>query len=118
MKRILVTIGLLVIFAAYVGATWSWLGFQQLTVGATAVGFTKTIINASGNHAAATAGACRIRTAEVSYTIDGTTATGSIGSLAEIGDIIQLSGNDVLNNFLAIRTGATSAQMDCNFGAP
>lgn len=122
MKRQLVFALLLTVLvgsisSARLHATWSWLGFQQITVGASAVGFSVSVINATGTHPAATVGACRVRTAEISYAVDGTTPTGTVGTLAEIGDVIQLTGSDVLNNFRAVRTGS-SGQLDCNVGAP
>lgn len=116
MRALCLTVTLLIALAVPVWA-WSYLGFEQITVGATAVGFTSSVINASGNHVAATVATCRVRTAEISYTINGTTPTSTVGTLAGVGDVISLSGNDALNNFRAIRTGS-SGQADCTVAAP
>ena len=96
---------------------WSYLAFEQITVGATAIGFTTAIITPTGKPQA-TSASCRLRTAEVSYTIDGvTTPTATVGTLMAVNDILVLDGHDVLVNFRAIRTGS-SGQLDCQVSAP
>lgn len=113
-----------VLFLLLLSATslhaWSYLGFQQLTVDSTSggVGFTSSTINAGGAHPAATQAQCRLETAEIRYTINGTTVTTAVGTLLEVGDVLVLTGNDVLNNFRAIRTGGTSGVLSCNFTTP
>jgi len=94
----------------------TYLAFEQITVAGTAIGFTATKITPTGG-TMATIATCRLRTAEVSYTIDGTTPTSAVGTLLEVGDILTLSGHDVLVLFRAIRTGS-SGQLDCTFSAP
>lgn len=98
-------------------SAWSYLAFEQITVGATAIGFTTTVITPAGRPQA-TAGSCRLRTAEISYTIDGvTTPTATVGTIMSVNDILVLTGHDVLVNFRAIRTGS-SGQLDCSVSAP
>lgn len=92
----------------------SYTKFEALTVANTSVGFTAANINnTTGAHPSATQSACRLETAEIRYTVDGTTPTTTVGVLLEIGDQLVLNGNDTLNNFRAIRTGATSGVLDC-----
>ena len=98
-------------------SAWSYLGFEQIAVGATAIGFTASTINAGSGHTQATSAECRARTAEISFTIDGTTPTATVGTLLEIGDVRTLEGHDVLALFRAIRTTAVSGQLDCNVSA-
>ena len=107
---------LLVTLYSVAVSAWSYLAFEQITVGATAIGFTTTIITPVGQPQA-TAASCRLRTAEVSYTIDGTTPTATVGTLLAVSDILTLDGHDVLVNFRAIRTGS-SGQLDCTVSRP
>lgn len=60
-------------------------------------------------------GACRVRTAEISFTHDGTAPTTTVGTLAEVGDMIYLPDFERLTLFRAIRTTAVSGQLDCNY---
>lgn len=97
----------------------AYLAFEQITVGAAAVGFTAAKI--TPNNATvrdATQASCRVRTAEISFTIDNTTPTAAVGQLLEPGDYLTLNGHDVLVNFRAIRTTGTSGQLDCTYSAP
>lgn len=48
---------------------------------------------------------------DISFTIDGTTPTASIGMLASEGDVVQLYNYTNIRNFRAIRTGANSATL-------
>ena len=113
-KRI--TLLLLVLLTASVSAQWTYLGFEQFTVAASSVGFTATTLqpNGANTQPQARVGSCRVETAQLRYRIDNVAPTSTVGTLAEIGDVIVLSGPDVLRNFRAIRTGATSAVIDCN----
>lgn len=112
-----ITLALMVSALSCSAYAWSYLAFEQITVGATAIGFTTTVITPAGKPQA-TAAICRDRTAEISYAYDGTTPTATVGTLLEIGDTLTLTGHDVLLNFRAIRTGGSSGQLDCNVSAP
>lgn len=93
--------------------------FEAVTVAASAIGFTAAHINNTvGAHPAATDASCRLETAQIRWTIDGTTPTTTVGILLEIGDVLTLAGNDTLNNFRAIRTGGSSGQLDCHYSGP
>lgn len=52
-----------------------------------------------------------VETAAMRYTYDGTAPTTSLGHLVNAGDIIVLLGQPSLDNFRAIRTGGTSADL-------
>lgn len=99
------------------GATqWRYLAFEQLTAGASAVGFTAATINAGNGHSQADVASCTVSTAQVRYRVDGTDPTSTVGAVANAGDTIPLLGNDVLNRFKVIRTGASSGVLDCSLG--
>lgn len=115
MRRLLCAVLLLTALTSAARAA-VYLAFEQITVTNSAIGFTAAKINnTDGSHPAAVQASCRLRTAEVSYTIDGTTPTASVGTLLEVGDTLLLNGPDILNTFRAIRTGATSGQLDCTY---
>lgn len=89
---------------------------EQLLVDNTAggVAFTAAKIDPPGLPQASVA-SCRLEGAEIRYTYTGTTPTTSVGTLLEIGDTLVLPGHDRLIRFRAIRTGAVSGQLDCNY---
>lgn len=103
------------VFVAAQGA--SYLAFEQVTVANSAIGFTATKITPTGGPMA-TQASCRLETAEIRYTVDLTAPTTTVGTLLEPGDTLVLSGHDVLANFKAIRTGATSGVLDCTYSTP
>lgn len=99
----------------------SYIASEQITVAATAIGFTTSKITPNGGpgQAQAVTAICRLETAEIRYTNDGTTTpTSSVGTLLEIGDVLTVQGHDVLVNFKAIRTGGSSGQLDCTYSSP
>lgn len=99
-----------------VAAQLAYRAFEQITVANTAIGFTAAKITPAGLPQA-TLAQCRLETAQVRFTIDGTTPTSSVGTLLEIGDWLTISGHDSLERFRAIRTGSTSGQLDCTYSA-
>lgn len=106
-------LALLVASASLVAA---YVKFEAVTVANTAIGFTAANINnVTGIHPPATQATCRLETAQVRYTVDGTTPTTTVGVLLEVGDQLALVGNDTLNAFRAIRTGGASGQLDCTY---
>lgn len=116
---------LFLIFALFVEVAhgWNYLAFEQITVGATAIGFTSSLIRPTATAGAAgstqaTIAQCRLETAEIRYRFDTTAATSQIGTLLEIGDVLTLTGNDALNNFKAVATGSSSGQLDCTYLQP
>jgi len=94
-----------------------YIAFEQITVAASAIGFTASKVEPdnSGGARQATTASCRVRTAEISFTYDGTTPTTTVGQLAEAGDFLIVNGHDSIMRFKAIRTGATSGQLDCTY---
>lgn len=95
----------------------SYIAFEQITVANTSIGFTAAKVEPDGSGGARQAdmAACRLETAEIRYTIDGTTPTAAVGTLAEIGDYVVIAGHDSIMRFRAFRTGATSGQLNCTY---
>lgn len=104
----------LALFTATLAAA-SYTKFEAVTVAAASTGFTAANINAGSGHPAATQATCRLETAEIRYTVDGTTPSAAVGTLLEIGDTLALFGNDTLNNFRGFRTGGSSGVLDCTY---
>ena len=116
-RQVFVMLALLLGLAA--AASASFFDFEQLTVDNTSGGVTFTASKITpASSPPMTYADCRLRTAEVSYlTVDPkvTAVTSSVGQLLEPGDrLIFLKREDMLN-FRAIRTGATSGQLDCYY---
>ena len=82
---------------------------QALTVDSTAGGVTLTIPSR------AVGANCRLETAQIRFTLDGTAPTTTVGTLLEIGEILDLHGQDELNGFKAIRTGGTSGTLQVEY---
>ena len=119
MKRLI--LALLVAVTLGVVLQAAFYDFEQITVDATAAGkgFTSSKITPT-NAPAMTIASCRLRTAEISYLLVDpakTTVTASVGQLLEPGDVITLTDREQILNFRAIRTGATSGQLDCWYRA-
>ena len=114
MKKILGAAVLALTFVVGLHA-YDYTTFKQLTIDATAggIGFTATDIQAGNGHVQATQASCRAETAEMRYTIDGTTVTSSVGMLLEVGDVVIISGTQYLLNLRAIRTTSTSGGLSC-----
>jgi uncharacterized iron-regulated membrane protein len=119
MKRVFLALVALLTLSVTLAA--SFYNFEQITVDATAggKGFTAAKITPS-NTPVMTSGSCRLRTAEISVLwVDPavTAVTASVGQLVEPGDTIVISNREDLLNFRAIRTGASSGQLDCTYKA-
>lgn len=108
----------LLLLAVPVAAQFRYVAFEQITVATTAIGFTAATIQAGNGHPQVTLASCRLETAQVRFTVDGTTPTSTVGTLLEIGDWLTLSSPDLVANFLAIRTGGTSGQLNCTYYTP
>jgi hypothetical protein len=95
----------------------SYFAFEQITVANSAVGFTSTKVEPDGSSGSrkATLAECRLETAEIRWRIDGLAPTTTVGTLLEPGDQLVLAGHDVIMRFQAIRTGATSGVLSCNY---
>lgn len=120
-RRVLAaTVVAVALLAAAVGA--SYFDAEQITIDATAggKGFTSSKITPTNGQPVMTLADCRLRTAQISMLwVDPTktTVTASVGQLLEIGDRIVITSREEILNFRAIRTGATSGQLDCQYKA-
>lgn len=82
---------------------------QALTVDNTVGGVSLTLPTS------AVAAFCRLETAQIRFTIDGTAPTTTVGTLLEIGETLDLHGRNELTGFKAIRTGGTSGTLQAEF---
>ena len=84
--------------------------FESITVDAAAggKGFTDGTIN-NGRSGKPYRAKFVVETAQMRFTVDGTAPTSSVGTLVEIGDVIEIIGEHDIETFRAIRTGAVSA---------
>ena len=80
---------------------------ESITVAATAIGITAGLLNADSEKPIERA-ILTLETAQVRWTIDGTTPTSSVGHLMEVGDQLILEGYEDIAKFKAIRTGGVS----------
>ena len=81
---------------------------ESITVSNTAIGFTSATIIPEKRTKPIQA-VFIVETAQIRFTVDGTTPTTTVGFLAEIGDIVTINGEGDIKNFKAIRTGSTDA---------
>ena len=95
----------------------SYVAFEQITVAAASIALTGTKITPTGLPMA-TYASCRLETAQIRWTIDGTVPTTTVGTPLEPGDILELTGHDLLAQFRSIRTTATSGTLNCVYVAP
>ena len=87
-------------------------GRERLTVDATAGGVSLT------KPAGAKFANLRLETAQVRYTLDGSTApTAAIGRILEVGEVLVLESKEEIANFAVIRTGGTSGVLDVEYSA-
>lgn len=128
-RRRLTAIGLslaMLAFPVSIAAQFSYVGFEQIPVAGTAIGFTiakicpdsqsASICTAGGRQA--TVAFCDLETANVRYTMDGTTPTSTVGHLWTNGNApIVIYGSTQLQKFRAIRV-SSSAQINCTYSAP
>jgi hypothetical protein len=117
-KRFWVPLCLMVLVASLGAQAVSYITFEQVTIAGSSIGFTDAKVASGGGHVGATLASCRVETAEVRYTVDGTTPTSTVGVPLEPGDLIDVTGNDLIRSFRAIRTTATSGQLSCHYSAP
>lgn len=107
-KRIVIMMAVLLAIAAVVYAD----NYQTLTVDNTSGGVSLT----ASYYAGARYAMCRLETAEIRYTKDGsTTPTDAVGMLMEPMEFIILENANQIKNFKAIRTGGTSGVIKCFF---
>ena len=104
MKRIL-------LFLVLSTVTLSARATFQLTVAATAIGFR------SADTFRANQMFCRLETAEIRYTFDGSLPSATNGFLWEVGEektvVNTTNWPQAVQRFQAVRTGSTSGVLDC-----
>lgn len=84
--------------------------YEAVTIDSTAGGVTLT----SATYGRARSGLCRLETAPIRYTTDGTTApTTTVGILINPMEWIILGNANEIKNFKAIRTGGSSGSLRC-----
>ncbi len=117
MKRLLLLLALLLIPLGLRAV--SYIAYEQLTIDSTAGGIkmTATKITPAGLPQATTA-VCKLETAQVRYTIDGTAPTTTLGTPWDVGETRTFNGHDILFAFRGIRTGASSGVANCDYSAP
>lgn len=93
-------------------------GYEAITVADTAIGFSGSkMVPGSGLYAGKMAKEvfCSLETASIRYTTDGTTPTTSVGHLVDAGQTITLKNPNIIKNFSAIRTGASSGSLKVTY---
>lgn len=111
-------LALVFVLGVTVQAQATYIAFEQITVAAASIGMTLATINVGNGHPQANSATCRLETAEIRWRMDGAAPTTTVGTLMYVGDVIVVSGNDTMNRFRAIRTGATSGVLSCTYVAP
>ena len=84
--------------------------YEDLTVAATALGFTAATYG-NANYAS-----ILVESAPIRFRLDGGTPTASVGDTLEAKDRLVLEGREELVGFRAIRRDSTSATLRANFG--
>ena len=114
--QIVLALATAVLMAGSAWAQWQALDFEQITVANTAIGFTTAKITpASGNPM--NRATCYLETAEIRYTVNGTTPTSTVGMIWAVNTEKTLVGHDVLVAFRGIRDSGTSGQLDCTYSS-
>lgn len=84
--------------------------YEDLTVAATAVGFT------AATYAEANYATVYVEGGPVRFRLDSGTPTASVGDTLEVGDRLTLESRDELTRFKAIRRDSTSATLRVHYG--
>jgi len=113
MKRLIL---FLVLLACAAPVSAGYVAYESYTIAGTAVGFTTATIVAGSGHPQANRAVCGLETAEIRYTVDGsTTPTASVGQVLEPYSTLTFSNPQDIVNFKAIRTTSTSGVLTCHF---
>lgn len=108
MKKMLIILVSVLLFSTFAWAD----GYQTLTVDNTSGGVALT----EAYYLGARYAMCRLETAEIRYTKDGTNApTDAIGMLMEPLEFIILENPNQIKNFRGFRTTGTSGVLKCFF---
>lgn len=110
-RRLHVLFLLVLLLAGSVSA--SYRQYEQVTVATTAIGFTVNYIVKTSGHNAAAKAFCRLEQAQIRYRVDGVAPTTTVGTILDVGDVLELTDSDAIIQFVAIRTGGTSGILNC-----
>lgn len=86
--------------------------YETITVASLAIGFTASKLASSPKPKKVFVS---VETARIRYRIDGTDPTSTVGHILDPMDTLVLEGFSQLNNFKAIRTGATSGTLQVTY---
>lgn len=94
----------------------STVAYEQITVAATAIGFSVANVRGYGsNRFAAEKVIVVVETAQIRWRADGTDPTSSVGHLANVGTVLTFDNRDRIEKFRAIRTGSVSATLSVEY---
>ena len=97
-----------------VGQELTAFAYEDVTVATVSIGFTEATYSPA-TFGKAHRAYCTVETAQIRFTYNGTAPTTTLGHIAEVGDVIDISGTDNVAAFRAIRTGATSGTLRVTF---
>ncbi len=95
--------------------------FEAITVGDTAVGFTaaQVAVYSSANVKPPSKVVCTVDTAQIMIRWDPSasnmTSVANLGNLINIGDVFEIEGLTDLQNFRAVKTGATAGMIRATY---
>lgn len=115
MKRVLFALFAILLVASPEAASYT--KYEQITV-ASAVKILTVQNYFAGGQQLATVVSCRLETAEIRWTIDGTTPTTTVGNPLEPLETLVLTDLSAMSGFQAIRTGGTSGLLNCTYSKP
>jgi hypothetical protein len=100
---------------------YRWAARERLTIDNTAAGipFTSSTYDpTSGDFKGMPAqiAKCHVESADIRYRQDGTAPSATVGRIAYETSEFYIQGSQNIKKFLAIRTGATSATLDVEYG--
>ncbi len=92
----------------------TYITFEPLSVGGASTGLTLNSVIVTGGHGQANYAVCRVETNTVRWMADGSALTSSRGTIAVANDILQFSGNKILQQLRFIATGS-AATVNCTY---
>ena len=99
----------------------SAMGFEEISVDATAIGFTQAEwrsapgLNARSAYVAVVTLTGTAGTNDIRWTVDGTTPTGTLGHILVAGDSLIIKGTGNITKFRAIKDGATAGTISVSY---
>lgn len=95
---------------------YNFSGYESITVGNAAVGFTNSLYLPTDKKIVANVVECRLESANIRYRLDGTNPTSTEGILLQAGEILILKGNNNITRFRAVKTGGVSGTIKVHYG--